>query len=198
MNAIDRLLEQGRKILADKRAADEANLREAWGIREGHFRAARAEAARLFAPFAASQIEPAEMPGDFDPDDPRVKLHFAIRPAPGSSTIVVVLSRYQHEWRQDDDRFAYYVPHNFEAYEDGDGAFGRCNHTTDSLAEAVALCEQETPRYLACIQRAQEQIAVRAAREKYRHENPEPSPAEKLMAAFEEAVRAVMTDGVEA
>lgn len=187
------LLEEGQKIIREREAAQEADRQAERTRTLSVFETARAKAIALFAGVDEPMVEPVLPGAEFRP---QLDTEFFIRPFQ-ASRIYVRLSGCHHEdkdqkfdwweWRQKDSRVTFYVEYQFrpmgsDETDDAIGAFGELFHTTNSLAEAVALCERETVPFQQCIERKRKQlkrIAERAA-------DPEPdiSPEDALLAAL--------------
>lgn len=196
---IEYLLEEGRKILAKKSAAEQAKADAEQKYWSDVFFAAKREAERLFAPLRREMIEPAIFPGgDWRPND---EVWFWIRLF-DTGTISVRLKGYDPqywqtaqatnfaEWKFEskDNRHTFYVASNFEANEDGTSAHGRLFLNTNSLAEALAMCERESENYRKCLEEKKARIVALNAKKALTVTTSPATAAENLYAAIRDFV----------
>ena len=187
---LQQILAAGREILASKRNRQEDETAAERERLATAFNDARHVAVKLFAPIDEALIEPVTMPEGWRPSSRKSggDERFSFRMI-GCPRVFVWLDFHGRidgdglEWRQTDDRYRYRVESNFRASEDGDAAWGESYHTTDSLAEALALAEQEAPAYRECI--AGRKAYLEGRKHRVNECPKQPTPAEQLLIALE-------------
>ena len=185
---LEQLLSEGRAILAEKRRKEDEKERS------------RADAAKLkfdwlrrvaVEELDTEAVEPFEMPEGWKPwEDWNKGIHwFWYRPLEDGGCVGVKLRIYDDPLppHHEDHRCRFYVEHNFRIVDGSEPmrAMGQSFHATDSLAEALALCEEEGANYRACIA-AQLQANINASAHREESRKKVVTPAENLLFALEE------------
>lgn len=201
------LLTEGRAILARKQASADQQAEALRADLAVIFAAGHRYACELLSPISKEvQVGPCQPSEGWNPlADKGHCLTFSIRPFGDQAGAIEVRIRGRYEgewnhalsvpwsWRLDDDRHRYYVATHWRTYDgETDFVFADCWHETNSLAEALALCERHGERYRAEVKRVVERKAL--AKERAAVAKAKLSPGETLLDALEAYVRYLRPD----
>lgn len=192
------LLAEGRKVLGAKAAAEQEKLKKHAEKLAAIFGGARIKALELLRPLGAIfPVLPGSPDAEWNPwRDRGHLLTFYVRPF-ATGRIEVRLQGSGNDWnsesadgdwtwRQQDDRWRFYVARQFTSDSDfGSEVWASLYDETDSLAEALALCERHSQAYREAIDKAREACE---RREEKNFTTP-PNPAQRLLTALEDWYR---------
>lgn len=154
VRTIDELLAEGRRILAEKAARDEKQRERERAERRDSWLALRARAREDLGELADDL--PIEPPEDFCEQSKEHRAEF--RPFGAAPLYVHFRCDSVDGWYLWQKAFTIGVNFGLEWLEDGGQALWIvtwCTHPTDSLAEALALCDAATEPYLAATKEAE-------------------------------------------
>ncbi len=199
------LLNEGRRLLTIKAEAEERAAEEHQEKLNGIFSGARRRALELLAPIGATVlVEPAVCPDGWNPWFRDDHVSFWVRPFEDAGRIGVKLvgnEKGDHElsWVQEDSRWRYSVESRWvTSTYDGDGppdgeVYADYYQETDSLAEALAMCERNATAHREAVQKAK--TYARRLRASEGEAIKRLTPAEKLIEALQAWHWSVSSEG---
>jgi hypothetical protein len=203
-DTISSLLADGRRMLKEQADAAERQRAEHAEKLSRIFLGARTAALKMLNPLGAEfPVEPLSPHEHWDPytGHGSHRLIFSVRPFgkdAGAITVKVIGAPdpTDHEngpwtWKQDDERWRYHVESQWASNEENDYQYATLFASTNSLAEALAMCERNGETYrkaLAGMNQRRAAIAEREARMMLHAQTPE----ELMTDAMADFVRSIM------
>lgn len=198
MSVLERLLEEGRKILLAHDEEDQRRISQAREAREAQFKQALLAAKKEFGALAGElPVCPGTMPDDFSQDREQ---EFTVSPFPGVPIRVEVFFNLRlKEWMAksrsagygEETETPFCVPSvwSSDVYEET-GIFVSCWQNARTLAIAVAMCEAMKGKPAQAQADYEQRLAAKQARvAKRKQAEEQPSLADRLLAVLEEVVQ---------